>query len=153
MPRLAALPVHRESALGMRTERTLEWWNRVSGRWRRRESDVFRTKLVKSENGTPVQCSRVLILLQLPKNVQPRLLLDAVLCIIEVSGGTATFLPIHFSSCALNTVTSCCFGSGWGLVLTQIMLMEIPFHLTCFIYKFSLGLSVTGFSSSFIFLK
>lgn len=45
---------------------------------------------------TPVQCSRVLILLQLPKNFQPRLLPDAVLCIVEVSGGTATFLPIHF---------------------------------------------------------
>lgn len=44
----------------------LEWWDGVSGRWRRRESDVFRTKLVRSGTGTPVQCCRILISLQLP---------------------------------------------------------------------------------------
>lgn len=88
---------------------------------------------------TPVQCSRVLIWLQLPKNVQPRLLLDAELCIVEVSGGTATFLPIHlYLLCLKHRVTSCSFGSGRGIVRTQIMFMEIPFQLTCLFTSFLL---------------
>lgn len=40
------------------------------------ESDDFRTNLVKSEHGNPCAVHGVLISLQLPENLQPRLVLD-----------------------------------------------------------------------------
>lgn len=94
---------------------------------------------------TPVQCSRVLILLQLPKHLQPRLLPDAGLCIVEVSGGTATFLPIHFFLLGLKHRVSCCsFGSGWGIAYTNnVQGNTFPlnmFYLQVFSWSFPLPL-------------